>query len=51
MIVEDGRLRADGQHSASSDDWPIGETVPLDRSTVMGRSICDKQTGSRAPMR
>ncbi len=24
--------------------WPIGEAVPLDRTTVMGRSIVDKQT-------
>ena len=40
VIVEDGKLSMGG--SFGDLGRPIGEAVTLDRTTVMGRSICDK---------
>ena len=41
VIVEDGKLSMGG--SFGDLGRPIGEAVTLDRTTVMGRSICDKE--------
>jgi two-component system NtrC family sensor kinase len=40
MVVEDGKLRVGGAFGDLGRLF-IGETVPLDRTTVTGRSICD----------
>jgi hypothetical protein len=42
VLVKDNALRlaAGIRHD---DRIPTGESIPLDRSTVMGRSICDLQ--------
>jgi two-component system NtrC family sensor kinase len=40
MVVEDGKLRLGGAFGDLGRLF-IGETVPLDRTTVTGRSICD----------
>ena len=41
IIVEDGRLRSRARYGEIGRD--IGDDVPVDRSTVMGRSICDQR--------
>jgi GAF domain-containing protein len=42
LVVDGDKLRA---ATAFGDlQRPVGETFPLDRSTAMGRSVCDKQT-------
>jgi signal transduction histidine kinase len=41
IIVEDDRLRSRAKYGEIGRD--IGDNVPVDRSTVMGRSICDKR--------
>ena len=41
VIVEDGKLIMGGGFGDLG--RPTGEAVPLDRSTVMGRSICDQE--------
>jgi signal transduction histidine kinase len=41
VIVEDGKMTMGGGFGDLG--RPTGEAVPLDRSTVMGRSICDQE--------
>src|SRR4029077_4363130 len=42
VVVKDGMMRP-AVNFGGLGGLPRGETVPIDRTTVMGRSICDKQ--------